>query len=76
MVAGQPTGGVGVEDKSLKIWDPTSGDSPAHAQRALRSVFGCAWSPGSQRVVSASWDESLKIWDAASGDCLRTLSGH
>ncbi len=40
------------------------------------SVLGCAWSPDSQRVLSASDDYSLKIWDAASGECLRTLNGH
>jgi WD40 repeat protein/DNA polymerase III delta prime subunit len=40
------------------------------------AVWGCAWSPDSRRIVSASSDNTLRIWDAQSGKLLVTLAGH
>ncbi|MBS1788899.1 MAG: hypothetical protein JST85_14310 [Acidobacteria bacterium] len=37
------------------------------------SVWGCAFSPDSKRIVSASDDRILKVWDADSGECLATF---
>jgi WD40 repeat protein len=39
-------------------------------------VFGCAVSPDSSFVVSASGDQTLKIWDVARGKERLTLKGH
>jgi len=39
-------------------------------------VCGCAFSPDSRLIVSASDDGTVKIWDASSGTELRTLAGH
>jgi WD40 repeat protein/uncharacterized protein YjbI with pentapeptide repeats len=41
-----------------------------------RSVTACAFSPGGEHIVSASWDHTLILWDAATGKPLRTLKGH
>jgi WD40 repeat protein len=40
------------------------------------AVTGCAWSPDSSRIVSASNDHTLRIWDAKTGAALATLIGH
>jgi WD40 repeat protein len=40
------------------------------------AVYGCAWSPDSRRIVSASWDETLAVWDANAGELLAILAGH
>jgi WD40 repeat protein/uncharacterized protein YjbI with pentapeptide repeats len=63
-------------DKTLKIWDASSGDCLLTLSGHSNAVNGCAWSPDGQRLLSTSGDKTSKIWDAASGDCLLTLSGH
>lgn len=37
------------------------------------TIWGCAWSPNGERVISASSDSTLRIWDAQSGCCLKQL---
>jgi WD40 repeat protein len=39
-------------------------------------VFGCAFSPDGQHIVSASGDDTLKVWDVQSGQEHLTLKGH
>ena len=40
------------------------------------SVRGCAFSPDSRRLVSASRDKTLRVWDTKSGAEIATLVGH
>ncbi|KAM5342879.1 hypothetical protein ACJ41O_013845 [Fusarium nematophilum] len=63
-------------DKTIKVWDATTG----HCQVTLKGhgyeVNSVAFSPGGQRLASASWDKTVKIWDATTGSCEATLEGH
>ncbi|KAL2884896.1 Vegetative incompatibility protein HET-E-1 [Ceratocystis lukuohia] len=66
----------GSEDKTVKIWDATSGT-------CLRTLWGhggdvtsVVFSNDGQRLASGSDDKTIKVWDATSGVCLQTLEGH
>ena len=77
-VAQSPDGSllaVGVEDRSVRVWDVKSGKE----RRTLRGhrdlVNSIAFSPDGRRLVTGSYDKSVRVWDVATGD-VRVLSGH
>ena len=63
-------------DKTVKIWDASSGKCLQTFKGHSRRVYSVAFSPDSARLASASSDKTVKIWDASSGKCLQTLEGH
>ncbi|KAK3305078.1 uncharacterized protein B0T15DRAFT_383696, partial [Chaetomium strumarium] len=63
-------------DKTVKIWDPTTGQCVATLEGHSGSVNSVAWSPDARRLASASSDETVKIWDPTTGQCVATLEGH
>jgi WD40 repeat protein/tRNA A-37 threonylcarbamoyl transferase component Bud32 len=66
----------GSSDRTLKIWDATSGQVVLTLKGHTAEVRSVAFSPDGKRVVSGSGDNTLKIWDAANGQEVRTLKGH
>ena len=63
-------------DKTLKIWEASSGHDLYTLTGHTDGVNACDLSPDGQSIVSASRDRSLKIWDTVSGCEVRTLTGH
>jgi WD40 repeat protein len=67
------SGGI---DRTLRLWDPTTG----HEIRAFFGhegfVRGLAFSPDGRWLLSASEDHSLKLWEVASGRLLADFHGH
>jgi WD40 repeat protein len=63
-------------DKTIKIWDASSGQCLQTLEGYSDLVGPVAFSHDSTRVASASSDKTVKIWDASSGQCLQTLEGH
>ncbi|KAK3614744.1 hypothetical protein LTR22_027677 [Elasticomyces elasticus] len=63
-------------DKTVKIWDASSGQCLRTLEGHSGAVISVVFSADSSRLASASWDKTVKIWDASSGQCLRTLEGH
>ncbi|KAL2889225.1 Vegetative incompatibility protein HET-E-1 [Ceratocystis lukuohia] len=63
-------------DKTVKIWDPTSGACLQTLEGHGNYTRSVAFSSDGQRVASGSDDNTVKIWDATSGACLQTLEGH
>ncbi|KAF2202261.1 WD40 repeat-like protein [Delitschia confertaspora ATCC 74209] len=59
---------------------PNIGDKWSSCLQTLEGhrgkVTSVAFSHGSTRLASASYDQTVKIWDTSSGDCLQTLEGH
>ncbi|KAL2889493.1 Vegetative incompatibility protein HET-E-1 [Ceratocystis lukuohia] len=63
-------------DKTVKIWDATSGTCLQTLEGHDNLVVSVAFSNDGQRLASGSSDKTVKIWDATSGTCMQTLEGH
>ncbi|KAL2135775.1 hypothetical protein VTI74DRAFT_6980 [Chaetomium olivicolor] len=63
-------------DKTVKIWDPATGQCVLTFEGHSDDVRSVAWSYDGTRLASASDDNIVKIWDPATGHCISTLEGH
>ncbi len=66
----------GSSDKTLRLWDVTSGQCLRTFEGHTDSVLSCHFSPDGRHVISGSSDKTLRLWDVTSGQCLRTFEGH
>jgi WD40 repeat protein len=64
------------DDRTVKIWDASSGACLHTLEGHSNWVRSVAFSPNSAQLASASRDNTVKIWNASSGECLHTLEGH
>jgi WD40 repeat protein len=62
-------------DKTIKIWNPSTGDCLRTLAGHAYHVYSLAFLPNGT-LASGSQDYTIKIWNPSTGDCLRTLSGH
>jgi WD40 repeat protein len=63
-------------DRTVRVWDATSGVELA-VMRGHEDMVKCvAFSPSGDRIASGSEDKTVRIWDAASGAELAVLRGH
>jgi WD40 repeat protein len=67
---------TGSRDKTIKLWDATSGKELRQLKGHGSNVFGVAWSHDGVYLASASRDKLVKIWNPHNGECLITLTGH
>ncbi len=63
-------------DKTVRIWDATSGAQLAVLHGHGDVVNSAVFSPDGRRAVSASSDKTVRVWDATSGAQLAVLRGH
>jgi len=61
------------DDKTLKIWDLSSGKCLKTLKGHSNYVFCCNFNPQSNLVVSGSFDESVRIWDVRTGQPKTTI---
>jgi WD40 repeat protein/serine/threonine protein kinase len=66
----------GGADKTIRVWDPTTGAELATLRGHTDQVLCVAISPSGKRIASASADGTIKIWDAQNYAEVMTLSGH
>ena len=63
-------------DRTVKIWDASSGTCVHTLEGHSSSVSLVAFSHDSTQLASALEDSTVKIWDVSSGTCVHTLEGH
>lgn len=63
-------------DRTIKLWNPTTGECIKTLQGHSSWVWSVAFSPDGQMLASSSYDHTVKLWDVSTGECLQTLPGH
>ncbi|CAA6804629.1 MAG: High-affnity carbon uptake protein Hat/HatR [uncultured Sulfurovum sp.] len=66
----------GSSDKSIKIWDRSTGELERSLTGHTGSIYSVAISRDGKTIVSGSSDKSIKIWDRSTGELERSLTGH
>ena len=65
----------GADDRTIKLWDPASGQLQATLEGHSNWVRALAVLPDG-RLASGGDDRTIKLWDPASGQLQATLEGH
>ena len=63
-------------DKSVRLWDGSTGRFVATLRGHVGPVYQVAWSPDSRLAVSGSKDSTLKLWDLDKRKMIVDLPGH
>ncbi|ETR66589.1 MAG: hypothetical protein OMM_05577 [Candidatus Magnetoglobus multicellularis str. Araruama] len=66
----------GSNDKTVRIWNPKTGNELKRLEGHYDSVYSVSFSPDSQYLASGSKDKIIYIWDIETGKELRRLKGH
>jgi tetratricopeptide (TPR) repeat protein len=66
----------GSADKTIKIWDVTTGKVLNTLKGHESRVISVGFSPDGKKLASGSGDKTIKIWDVTTGKVLNTLKGH
>ena len=62
-------------DRTVVIWDASTGRQVAVLRGHSDLVLGLAWSPDGTRLASASYDHTVRLWDIERNTS-RVLRGH
>ncbi len=63
-------------DKTLKVWDLTTGQAVRTLTGHASYVTAVTVTPDGRYSVSGSADNALKVWELATGQAVRTLNGY
>jgi GTPase SAR1 family protein len=78
-VAWSPDGRLalsGAGDRTVRVWDATTGRCLRVLEGHSGEVLSVAWSPDGRLALSGAGDRAPRVWDATTGRCLRVLEGH
>jgi WD40 repeat protein len=63
-------------DKTIRLWDPTSGACTNILTGHTKLVNSLAWSPDGRCLASCGYSNTFRLWDPTSGACTHILAGH
>src|SRR5262249_44528378 len=63
-------------DRTVRLWDPSTGELRRVLTGHEGPVTVLAFSPDGRTLASGSGDHTVKFWDVATGSPGRTFSGH
>ncbi len=63
-------------DKTIKLWELSTGSLLHTLSKHSKGVCCVAISPDGQTLASGSWDETIKLWRLKTGELIGTLKGH
>ena len=66
----------GSNDKTIRVWDVTTGQIQNILTDHRAGVTSVTFSPDGSTLVSGSNDKTIRVWDATTGLLKRTLTGH
>jgi len=66
----------GNDDKTIKLWDITTGKEIRTLQGHSSWVWSVSFSPDGKTLASGSGDKTIKLWDITTGREILTLKGH
>ncbi|KAH3611479.1 hypothetical protein KXV38_008966 [Aspergillus fumigatus] len=66
----------GSDDRTIKLWDPTTGALKHTLEGHSDSIRSVAFSRDGQLLASGSDDETIKLWDPTTSILMQTLEGH
>eukprot|EP01117_Protostelium_nocturnum_P017554 TRINITY_DN7167_c0_g1_i1.p1 TRINITY_DN7167_c0_g1~~TRINITY_DN7167_c0_g1_i1.p1 ORF type:complete len:469 (-),score=150.45 TRINITY_DN7167_c0_g1_i1:402-1808(-) len=66
----------GAFDKSIRIWNATTGSFVTALRGHVEAVYQVCWSSDSRLLASGSKDSTLKVWDMQTKKLKQDLPGH
>ena len=66
----------GSDDKSVRVWDASTGAALQQLNGHTDYVFSVAFSHDSIHIVSGSSDKSVRVWEISKGAAMQQLNHH
>ena len=66
----------GSYDKTVRIWNTTTGEVQAELKGHTAVVMSVAFSQDGSQVISGSVDKTVRIWNTTTGEVQAELKGH
>ena len=63
-------------DKSIRLWDVSTGEMTRELKGHPGSVHCLAALPNNMLASGDSWDNSIRLWDVLTGEMTGELKGH
>ncbi|CEI91462.1 Putative Nuclear distribution protein PAC1 [Rhizopus microsporus] len=67
---------TGSRDKTIKLWDVSSGQLLSTLVGHDNWIRGLVVHPNGKYLISVSDDKTMKIWDLKTGRCVKTIEAH